>query len=332
MTTSSKGSRSTLQELDRKTLPPVENRQTSVEALVDLDRGAGEGPALDVGQDLQVARAQAHRVVIGDGPAVLEAADRVQIEGTGDRAKGRRPLGRRTGEAAIVANDVAREESVGAGEVADAGKAELTDQAILKGAPDAFDAALRLRRGGRDPGDAQFLERAADLRGIGAAAQLLVQRERRAVPAFEDAVAVRVDRDREPMGGHQVAEEQQVAGGILALAEDGAQDPAGSVVDRMEQDERRAAGLQPGVMAAVHLDQEAGLTHALPPLAVLGRAAAPWTTQARGAENAMHGRVREDELFALSQELHQMAVIHPRVGRPSEVDEPLPDGGAHPTG
>ena len=301
MRTSDKGSRSTLQELDRKTLPPVENRQTSVQALVDLDPGAGEGAALDIGQDLQVARPQAHRVVVGDGPPVLEAADGVQIEGARDRTKGRRPLGCRTGEALIVARDVAREEGCGPGEVADAGEAELTDQAILEGAPDAFDATLRLRRRSGDPGDTQLPEGAPDLGGIGAAAQLFIQRKRRAFAALEDAVPIRVDRDREAMGSHQVAEQQQVAGGILAFAEDGPQDLAGGVVDCMKQDERGAAGLQPGVMAAVHLDEEPGATHALPPLTVLGRAAAPRTAQAGRAEDAMDSRMREDEILALGE-------------------------------
>lgn len=60
------------------------------------------------------------------------------------------------------------------------------------------------------------------------------------------------------------AQQEEVAVGILLKAEDGSQHAAGGIVDGSQQHEPRAAVLEPGVVAAVHLDEEPRLGHALP--------------------------------------------------------------------
>src|SRR5205809_2933533 len=97
-----------------------------------------------------------HRVIVGDRTAVLEAADRVQIQVARDRTKRGGAIRRGAREALIVAGGVGGQEGVRSGEVADAREAELTDHPILEGAAEALDAAFRLRRRGGDPLDAEF--------------------------------------------------------------------------------------------------------------------------------------------------------------------------------
>lgn len=154
---------------------------------MDLDTSAGVGAPSGVGEDLKMVRPEAHRVVVLDGPQVLEAADGVQVEVRRDRTKRRRPVCGRACEALIVARDVGGEEGVRAREVSDAGQAQFTDQSILEGAAGPLDASLGLGRRGGDPLDAQFGEGAADLSGSGLTAQLLLKRERRALRPLEDA-------------------------------------------------------------------------------------------------------------------------------------------------
>jgi len=101
------------------------------------------------------------------------------------------------------------------------------------------------------------------------------------------------------VGAGQVTQEEQIPGGVFALPEDGAEHRAGSVIDRVQQDQGGPAGLQPGMVAAVHLDEETRAGHPLTPLAVLRGAAPARTAQAGGAQDAMDSDVREDEIVPL---------------------------------
>lgn len=306
--------------------------EAAIESLMDLDHAAGIGPATSVGEDLELVRAEGHGVVVGDEAPVFEAADRVQIEGPREGTKGRRRLGGEASEALIVARQIGGEEGMGAGQVADADQAQLTDEAVLKGPAQAFDAAFGLGGGGGNPLDAKLGEGTPHLGRVGLAAELLLQRQRRPFPALEDAVAIGVDGDGNPMCPDDLTKQQEVAGGILVLAEDGPQDRPGGIVDGVEQDQSRSALLEPGVMTAVQLDQHPPAGHPLATEAVLGRASAPGAAQPSGAQDAVDGGMREDEVFPLGEEFGQVAMIDPRVGRPGEPDEPLPDGGADPLG
>lgn len=119
-----------------------------------------------------------------------------------------------------MASDVRREKRVRAGEITDIGKAKLTDQSILEGAAEPLDPAFRLRRRGGNPLDAKLGEGTADVSGVGAAAELLLQRRWCLFRSDEDAVPICVDGDREPVSGGDLTEEEQVARGVFTLAED----------------------------------------------------------------------------------------------------------------
>ncbi len=166
------------QEFGGQPFAAIEDSQAAIEPLVDLDGDPGKGARPAIGLDLEVMGTDVHGVIVADRAAILEAADRVQIPVAGDWTKRGDALRGGTGKALIVAGDVGGQKGVRASEVADAREAELTDQAILEDSAQAFDAAFRLRRGGGDPLDAEFGEGPTDLSGVGAPAQLLLQRER----------------------------------------------------------------------------------------------------------------------------------------------------------
>lgn len=113
---------------------------------MDLDARSRIRSPSGIRQDLQLVRAEGHRVVVLDGAQVFEAADGVEVAVGRQRAKGGPPFSGGAGEATIVAGDVSGEERVGAGEIVDAGEAQFTDQAILEGAADALHAPFGLGR------------------------------------------------------------------------------------------------------------------------------------------------------------------------------------------
>jgi hypothetical protein len=309
-----------------------ENREGAIEALMDLDARSRIRSPSGIRQDLQLVRAEGHRVVVLDGAQVFEAADGVEVAVGRQRAKGRPSFSGGAGEATIVAGDVGGEEGVGAGEVADAGEAQFTDQPILESTAHALHATFGLGRRGRDPLDAQFGQRAADLGGRRFTAELLLQREWRARSPFEDPVPVGVDSDGDPMRRDELAEQEEIARGILPLAEDGPEDHPGGIVNGVQEHESGAASLEPEVVAAVHLDEEAGAPHPLPALAVLRGATALGAAQACCPQEAVDGGVREDDRLVLREELGEMFVVDAGVGRPSERDDPSPDGRTYAAG
>ncbi len=319
------------EECGGQSFAAIEHGQAAIEPLVDLDDHSGISALSAIGVDLEMMGTDVHGVIVADCTAVLEAADRVQIHVARDRTKRGGALRRGAGEALIVAGEVRGQKGIRSGEVGDVREAELTDQPILEGAAEALDTAFRLRRRGGDPLDAEFGEGPADLGGIGAPAQLLLQRQRGLFRSVEDAVVIGIDGDRYAVGRGDLAEEQEVARRILALAEDGPQDGAGGVIDGMKQDEGGAAVLQPGVMTAVHLDEHAGAGHPLTALAVLGRPTAPRAAQAGGAQDPVHRGMGQAEIVALGQELSEMPVVDPDVGGAGEADHPFTDGGADAT-
>ena len=67
---------------------------------------------------------------------------------------------------------------------------------------------------------------------------------------------------------------------ILFEAQDRGQDAARRVVNSGEEHQAGAAVLEPGMLAAIHLDEEARLGHALAPAAMAWWAAGAGTTDA----------------------------------------------------
>src|SRR5207253_4104720 len=86
-----------------------------------------------------------------------------------------RGVGRGVGKPRVVTAQEPGEKGIGARAVTDTGEAEFGQEAILKGAKEAFDAALALRRRGGDPPNPEVAEDPTDLGGRRRALQLLLE-------------------------------------------------------------------------------------------------------------------------------------------------------------
>ena len=140
---------------------------------------------------------------------------------------------------------------------------QLGHESVLEGTREALRTPLGLRRAGEDLGDPQFLHRPRELgrRTLGAASGR----------GQEDAVAVGVERQRESAATRDLLHQGEVAARVLGRPEQRVGHIAGRVVDREQQGEARTALLQPGVMAAVNLEQHPLARHPRAPHAVLRR-------------------------------------------------------------
>src|SRR5450759_2279392 len=103
-----------------------------------------------------MATAPLDDVVVADRAFVEEAADAVEILGSG--APGLFRLTRRAAEAPVVIGQEAAEDLVGGMEINGASQAKFAGKAILEGAPQALDAAIGLWAAGGDIGDAELIE------------------------------------------------------------------------------------------------------------------------------------------------------------------------------
>lgn len=78
------------------------------------------------------------------------------------------------------------------------------------------------------------------------------------------------------------------------------------------------------MLAAVHLDQEPGLRHALPAAAMARRPAGPGTPDPGGAQQPLHGLAGEAQALALPEELGEVVVIHAGVASTGQREDPSP--------
>ena len=78
-------------------------------------------------------------------------------------------------------------------------------------------------------------------------------------------MAVVVEGERDARAAQHLLHEQEVAAGVLDGSEQRVHDGARGVVDGEQQGEARAALLEPGVVAAVELEQHPRPWHALAP-------------------------------------------------------------------
>ena len=215
------------------------------------------------------------------GPPVrwnLKLQMRVSSATGGGRLPGWFRIARGAGKAAIEAGPEAIEDTLGLRCSAGVLESEFGDEAVLEGAEEPFDPAFGLWGRGGDPGDAEFAQGAADL-GVGDIACELVGDGETAGVVGKHAVAIGVDGRGDAVALNETAEKQQVAVAVFMRPKDAIEDFAGGIIDGGLEDELRAAGFQPAMGAAVHLDEQAGLGHAV--------AAAPMAwgpAVARGAE------------------------------------------------
>jgi len=133
---------------------------------------------------------------VGDAARVPAAQALGEVTGratpSGDR------VGRGLGEAAVVVHEVGGQERFGGRDGREAVPAQLGDEAILQGFPEALDAALGLGRVGADVADAEVAENLAELGRVLGALELFLEGPVRVI-ADEDAEAIAVEGDGQPV-------------------------------------------------------------------------------------------------------------------------------------
>lgn len=314
------------ERLGAETLAAVVHGERAIEVGVNLDAGTGVAASTGPGPELEEAPIELHGVITLDGALVLEAADAVEVFLGRSRPPGGVEVRRGLREAGIVAREKPVEHALGLGEGACLGEAELDDQAILEGAEEPLDPPFGLRGVGTDPPDAEFLKGATDLGGRGPALELLGQRERGAGIAVKDPMPVGVGGRGEAIAADELAEEQEVAVRILFQAEDPAEDPTRRVIDGRVEHETRPAIFEPGVVAAIHLDQESGLGHAVPAAAMARGAAGAGAADALGAEQPLHGGTGEPQALALPEQVGEVVIVRAGIGGARQGQHSGPDG------
>jgi hypothetical protein len=187
-------------------------------------------------------------IVVADDAGMPEATDAVQVFRCW--SLGGFGFASSLGEATVVVSDKALQDAVGGVQIAGAGQAEFADQAILKNAPEAFDAALGLWRIRGDVGDAELLEGAAELSGFAFTSQLFFHRPM-VIVANEDTVAIPVQGQRDTEARKQAAEQVEIALGGLGGKEPGSEDFPGGIVLKTQSGKCGSAALQPVVGTAI---------------------------------------------------------------------------------
>jgi hypothetical protein len=121
---------------------------------------------------------------------------------------------------------------------------------------------------GGDPVDAQFLQGAFDLGRRGFPGELLGEGERALRRAVKDAMAIAVGSDGDPLGLGEGVKDVEIPMRIFLVPKGGGRDFPRGVINHRQEGEARTALLQPIVVAAIELHEEAFLRHALPAVAV----------------------------------------------------------------
>jgi hypothetical protein len=309
------------QPFRQELLASVIDRQRAVQVRVDGDAGSGITPAAGAGPELEQATVEGKGVVVPDGPLVLEATNAFELVGGRRRPPGRLGLRGRVGEARIKAREKPVEHALRLGERAGLGEAEFGDEPILEGAKEAFDPAFPFRRGGGDPADAELLEGPADLRGFDSPLQLLGQGERRAGIAVKDPMPVGIGGRGDAIAADEAAQQAKIAMCVFLRAKDTREDFAGGIIDGGVEDEPGSAVLEPGMVTAVHLDEQASLGHALAAAAMPGWPARAGTTDASPAQQSLHGFPGHTDPLALCEQFGELMIVHAGVAAPREGED-----------
>src|SRR5689334_13632812 len=226
----------------------VIDRDFPFERFVDLHFGSGEAEAFRLGRNLERSAVPLHDVVVADAAFVHEAADAIEIFWSG--TPGGFCCARSASEAAVVVGQEMAQHGIGANQIGSASQAEFAGEAILKSAPETFDAPLGLRRVRSDVGDAELRQGPAELSGLAFAGELFCERPV-IVVADKDAVAIAVETKRHAIAPQQASEQAEIAASVFGEKELGGQNLAGGVVEKAKQREFGAAVFQPAVQAGV---------------------------------------------------------------------------------
>ena len=301
--------------------------ERAIELRVNVDAGTGVAAPIQARMDLDEPAGELDGIVVADGARILEATDAVEHWTRGCRPPRRRGVRGGLREARIVAREKSVEHALRFRLRAGLRQAQFYHEPILEGAKEAFNPTLRLGRPGPDPANAQFLQGPPHLRRFELAGELLGERRGRARVAMEDAMAIGVDRRREAVAPDELAQQEKVAVGIFLPPKHCGEHPARRIVDGRQEHQTGPAVLEPRVVAAIHLDEEAGLRHALPTAPMPWGPAAPGAGEARRAQEPLHGGAGQADAVIQPEQLGEMVVVHATIGRPDEGMDLGADGG-----
>src|SRR5712691_5141963 len=282
-----------------------------------MNFGSGKAETLGMRRNLEAAPVPLHDVVVADGALVPEAADAIEVGRSGTPGFFR--FTRRAAEAAVVIGQDVAQNFVGSIEIGRAGQAQLAGEAVLKRAPEAFDAALGLRTAGGDVADAELSQGAAELGGLSFACELFFHRPV-IVVAHEDAVTVSVKAERDAVAAQQAAEQAEIAAGVFGGTELGDQDFASGVVQEGQQGEFGAASFQPAVEAGVEPKHFAFASAGQTSLTMRGSAPFAGRANSRAAQKTAEGLAAEGKTFDLTEFLAEMVIVEARVARAGQIE------------
>ena len=296
----------------------VIDRDLSFQRFVELHLCASEAEALRLGRDLETASVPLHNVVVADRAFMMEAADVVEVLGSG--TPGFFGFTRRATEAAIVVGQKAAQDLVGGVQIVGTSQTQFAGEAILKSAPETFDAAFGLRTLRSDVSDAELIESAAELSGLAAAGELFFHRPV-IIVANEDAVAIAVETDGYAEAAQQALEQAEIAARVFGGKEFGDQDFAGGVVQESEQGKLRAAIFQPAMQTGVEQQHFAFASARQAALAMSGSASFPGRADPGRTQQTTQGLAPEREAFLLDQFFAQVMVVKAGIGGTSQLHD-----------
>src|SRR5882724_3948676 len=304
----------------------IEDDEAAIEELAQFDATAGVGVAAGPRRDLEPAGAQPDGVVPRDDPRVAAAQDALEI------ARGRPPRGRgRRGRAREALNEGGqelREKRVGLLQGMERAQAQFADEAVLQGAPEAFDTAFGLRRLSGDEPDAEILEHAPEVGGVLLAAQLFLERP---VPiiATEEIEAIAVERHGDAVLPACLFQHGGVAVEIFGGPEPEGERGGGGIIDEPVQGGRRPALLEPGEGAGVELSELPHRGSPRAPAPMLGCPAGALGRPPERPPNPAHGGPAYRQGVVLLKLLGEVDVVEARVGCRHERDDLGAEGGWH---
>ena len=120
----------------------VVDEQAAVEAFAELDPVARVRAAVGAARDLDQPGPEPHGIVAVHAARVAAAQAVRQIARR--PTPGGRGIGRGAGQALVVVDEVGGQVGLSRFDRLDPAKAEFSDEAILQGFPQAFDAAFRI--------------------------------------------------------------------------------------------------------------------------------------------------------------------------------------------
>jgi hypothetical protein len=294
----------------------VVERDPAIEALVQLDFGAGETEASLLRRDLQAAAFPLHDVVVADDAFMEERADALELVGSGTPGFG--GVARSAREAAVVVGEELSQDGVGGVDVGSFGEAEFAAQAVLEDTPEAFDAAFGLRRLRGDEGDAELRESAAEWGRLALAGEFFFERPVR-IAANEDATAVAVESGGNTGAAEQVLEQAEIAFSGFCGEELRGEDFSSGVILHAQSGEARAATFEPVVRAAVELHEFAFAGGTRTALTMSGRAAFAGRSETCVAKQATQGFASQREALDFTELFAKMVIVETGVLGPGQA-------------